>query len=57
MWVLFWRTIHKVLAGEGDKPTPTIMRSEFKPEQVTDLPIEVGEVTTGMGDGSDAQVT
>jgi hypothetical protein len=20
MWVLFWRTIHKVLAGEGDKP-------------------------------------
>jgi hypothetical protein len=20
MWVLFWRIIHKVLAGEGDKP-------------------------------------
>ena len=42
---------------QGLEATPAVVRPELDAEQISHLAVEVGQVSTGMGDGTYGQIT
>ena len=43
--------------AQGLEATPAVVGLEFDPEQIPHLPVEVGQVAAGVGDGAEVDVT
>ena len=41
---------------QGLEAAPAVMGFEFDPEQIPNLPVEVGQIAAGMCDGADGDV-